>query len=441
MASTTTPRRIALAQIKDSHLNISNSSDGINKGSASATRCGGGIVIGNSLSPYPRKKLHRDLTPLKSVSMAEYKYKRPKQQQQQQQQTTETKDSASSSVTAAVTAALKAAAGNTSPTINDTAGLAATKLKLKLQLAFYKIQKRNKLNKTNNSIQNISILPRSSSITNISRITTNSVLSEKPRPKPAVRCVSLLAPSLLPTPIYKTPPLVHQKSFLPTPSPPTAISPPLVAATNYAKSANVNLQTKTKLLSDVGGRSQSIRPSLSFVASQPQTKTRKQNQKLRLLQIKKNSIMHQPQRTTALTINSKNSNSNNTTTTTTTSTAPLAIRLPRIANNQSFSRGTSLPSIQKILKTPIKNSSSTRSLVSSLITNEDTIEEDDTVIETNNSPDEVSKVSSKTRTAGAAGGDETMVLLSSSPASKDDFGTPNLFSVAKSLLQLGGYKM
>lgn len=89
-----------------------------------------------------------------------------------------------------------------------------------------------------------------------------------------------------------------------------------------------------------------------------------------------------------------------------------------------------LPPINRILKTPIKTASSTRALVHAYNANgsakptntDETIDElqDDTLLEL--------KVRRKD------------ILLSSLPIKDGSFGTPNSFSVAKSLLQLGlGY--
>lgn len=96
----------------------------------------------------------------------------------------------------------------------------------------------------------------------------------------------------------------------------------------------------------------------------------------------------------------------------------------------------SLPSINKILKTPIKNANSTRSLITHSH-DDTTIDEDGdaTIINTTQKhplhDDEEYQQALERKCKD---------ILSSSPL-QNHFGTPNSFSVAKLLLQLGSYGM
>lgn len=211
---------------------------------------------------------------------------------------------------------------------NATADLAATKLKLKLQLALYKVKRAQQHNNRINI----------KSCTSIG--STASKVAKTRTPDSASSASFNMSTNLMLTP----------------PSP----------TKNYQASVNINLQTKLKNPS-VTKKSVSLQPrktSLDAVAT---------NQKLLLFQIKQSSSFYNS-----------------------------AAKPPL--------QTSALPSINKILKTPIKASRSYH--------DETTIDEDDSSLAINVRKRE---------------------LLSSSPL-KESFGTPNSFLVAKSLLQLGlGY--
>lgn len=263
---------------------------------------------------------------------------------------------------------------------NITADLAATKLKLKLQLAFYKVQQQY-----NNSVNSRKIFPAIPSTTKLSstaRVSPNSSASS-------------------------TPSFTMNNSNLIT-----VITPPSPTA-NYQSSININLQTNLKSAAPT----RKVKPSLSSIALNK--KNTSNNQKLKLFQIKKTSSFYNVSHNNPMTSGSR---------------LPLIesdlVKLSKPNLNSTNGASTrSLPPINKILKTPIKTASSTRNLIHSynhatVVTNTDeTIDEsmDDTSL--------AFAVKSKDN------------LLTSSPLKDNNsFGTPNSFSVAKSLLQLGsGY--
>lgn len=195
----------------------------------------------------------------------------------------------------------------TSP--SSTAGLAATKLKLRLQLALYKLQQQKRQSPRRQFALN-------TSFTSTPRTGKNIPTKQKPNANPSV---------------------------------------------------NINLKTVTT-------------PSLSSIAG---------DRKLRLFAIKSSSSHYNPQQL-----------------------APLVPSNVALAQPKGLLRSP-LPSINKILKTPLKNSS--RRFVERIHADDTTIDEDDE--------------------------NQTRVQYSSSPV-RDNYtlGTPNSFSVARSLLQLGsGY--
>lgn len=210
----------------------------------------------------------------------------------------------------------------TSP--SSTAGLAATKLKLRLQLALYKLQQQKRQS------------PRRQFSLNTSFTTAGKAHNEA-------------SPNGMANPNG----MASKEKRNPT--------------DRANPSVNINLKTVTT-------------PSLSSIAG---------DRKLRLFAIKSSSSHYNPQQLAPLVPS--------------TLTVPQAKGLLR----------SPLPSINKILKTPLKNSS--RRFVERPHADETTIDEDDE--------------------------NQTRVQYSSSPV-RDNYtlGTPNSFSVARSLLQLGsGY--
>ncbi|EDK40596.2 predicted protein [Meyerozyma guilliermondii ATCC 6260] len=204
---------------------------------------------------------------------------------------------------------------STSP--SSTAGLAATKLKLRLQLALYKLQQQKRQSPRRQFALN-------TSFTSTPRTGKNIPTKPKQKTKPKDNA-------------------------------------------NANPSVNINLKTVTT-------------PSLSSIAG---------DRKLRLFAIKSSSSHYNPQQSAPL--------------------VPSNVALPQ---PKGLSRSP-LPSINKILKTPLKNSS--RRFVERIHADDTTIDEDDE--------------------------NQTRVQYSSSPV-RDNYtlGTPNSFSVARSLLQLGsGY--
>ncbi|ODV69469.1 hypothetical protein HYPBUDRAFT_8844 [Hyphopichia burtonii NRRL Y-1933] len=225
---------------------------------------------------------------------------------------------------------------------NATADLAATKLKLKLQLALYKVQQQ--INKK------ISYNETTRPISKFNSYTKYIKPNESNHSTPTSFNMSQVSSATPPSP------------------------------THYQSSININLQTKTNssIASCNNHRNLKLKPSLSSIA--------KQKNQLKLFQIKKNSSFY---------------NENN----------QLPLSNPSI---KTFHHQTNLPSINKILKTPIKSS---RNLVNNDETIDETIDESSLAINV-----------------------KKRDILTSSPLKEHNFGTPNSFSVAKSLLQLGsGY--
>lgn len=338
---------------------------------------------------------------------------------------------------------------SSSPHRNDTAGLAATKLKLKLQLALYKLQQ--------------------------NRVPVDEPVSSKTQLKSKSSTPSSQTPLL--TPSYPT--------FLPTPQ-----TEPSRSESKYSSSININLQTKSSLLL------KKTHPSLSNIACNKQFK---KSQRLRLFQIKKNSIFYSPHNDLPLSanevklpkpmmqdhLNINMSQSQNMTQSVTMPqnsfilpyAAAAAAKTPSILINSTNSV-YNLPPINKILKTPIKNgnramktessskapinpsrnlktpmkpANSTRSLISNTLnipaasqsTDDTTIDEDcdatvlyanNTTLKNVNTPADSQKLDASKRKNSSNN------ILMSSPTN-NQFGTPNSFSVAKSLLQLGGYNV
>ncbi|EGW34743.1 uncharacterized protein SPAPADRAFT_57809 [Spathaspora passalidarum NRRL Y-27907] len=153
------------------------------------------------------------------------------------------------------------------------------------------------------------------------------------------------------------------------------------------------------------------------------------------------------------------------------STLPSILLNPPSNISQSFNsnHATNLPSINKILRTPIKRANSTRQLLKQqpnppphparasrlpTVTDDTTIDEDNdmTIINNTTTYNNSTVVEHNDTTIPEKNEDDDdedddndfdsrkKDILSSSPLS-NPFGTPNSFSVARSLLQLGGHRM
>ncbi|KAI5961235.1 uncharacterized protein KGF55_004160 [Candida pseudojiufengensis] len=295
---------------------------------------------------------------------------------------------------------------------NDVAGLAATKLKLKLQLALYKLKQNKKKVNNKKSISSKTIL--------------SPINSKKSTPNSSPNIESIYHQSIL--------------SSLPTPP---------EQPKYYTKSINVNLQYKNK--PEVSAT------SLSKVAN---NKFKKQNgqQKLKLFQIKKDSIYYSDNTKKLPLIRKKqqiepsfkmDSFINN------FIYQPSLTTLPSISN-QKINSELQLPPINKILKTPIKQANLSFTNASRIPTTvDDTIDDDQdmtllqnstyqnsTLHDTTKDNDET-KLQEEEEEDSEDSDDEDKIektVLTSSPFN-NHLGTPNSFSVAKSLLQLGGHRM
>ncbi|CUM66083.1 uncharacterized protein PRCAT00003737001 [Priceomyces carsonii] len=316
---------------------------------------------------------------------------------------------------------------------SKAASLAATKLKLKLQFALYKVRQTdtNDFNGRKHHIVEANEIPVSAETSTGTKLENKSLST----------------------------PLISASSGTQLPTPPSI---------KYASSANINL--KTKINSKESGK-----PTLSNIAFKKQANRNKNKvTKLRLFQIKKSSIFYNPHDNTTIRGGLGSSyRPNDTASFKKTSSAPPAvstissfdgrntsslvinkINLPRPELNTHSLKNTNLPSINKILKTPIKNCS-TRSLISCSM--DDTIDEDEsTILETSNatvlrksndtssdSNDDNSGATNSATTTTTTNNNNInnhndTTILTSSPLA-NNFGTPNSFSVAKSLLRLGGY--
>lgn len=326
---------------------------------------------------------------------------------------------------------------------NVTAGLAATKLKLKLQLAFYKLQ--HKSTSINNKPGN-EYIDATKSHTQTNTSFDSSDIFTKPT-------------SISP---------VDKESHLPTP-------PKL---TGYLSSANINLQTKTRIVLNPSNHAKRTackftkKPSLSAIAYDKNVSNFKNTQNLRLFSVKKGSQYYHDvskvplvPRDAAASDETKavRADSEIIPRSTVTSDGSM-IRLPkplmckvnmessnlRSQSNPVSLKSMSLPPINKILKTPMKNSSSTRTLVNSYLQNQNqpltlthAKQEDanQTILNTDETIDEDEDGPLRESTCNSikVSKKDNNNILSSSPIrnSQNTFGTPNSFSVAKSLLQLG----
>lgn len=425
-SSSQSSNRIALAPIRDSRLNINSPLSLKNKRSYTSSLVD---VVGPSTpsDSLKRQKVlpvqSQTLRATKSVSFSDFRF----------------------GSTPPKSTGLTSKPLVTSST-NATAGLAATKLKLKLQLAFYKLQhKSNSINNNNKSGNEYIDATKSQTQTNTS-FDSSDLLTK-----------STISP-------------VDRKSHLPTP-------PKL---TGYSSSANMNLQTKTKIVQNPSNHAKissykyTKKPSLSAIAYDKNVSNFKNTQNLRLFSVKRGSqyyhdVSKVPLIPSDVTKSNKThavrANSEIIPRTTVTSDGSM-IRLPKplmckvnmeSSNLRSLSnpvtlKSMSLPPINKILKTPMKKSSSTRNLVNTYLQNQNqnqpqtltnTKQEDanQTILNTDETIDEDDDGPLRESTCNSikVSKKENNNILSSSPIrnSQNTFGTPNSFSVAKSLLQLG----
>ncbi|KAI3404639.2 hypothetical protein KGF56_002535 [Candida oxycetoniae] len=349
---------------------------------------------------------------------------------------------------------------------NDVAGLAATKLKLKLQFALHKV----KQNKIKGEISKVN-----TNKMKVSKPTSNLYFSRNQKQQTPIV-----------SPHNDLPLRASAFAFLPTP-------PEQVPARHnfYTNSINVNLQTKNKAAFSSA--------SLSKVAS---NKTGKKYQKLRLFQIKKTSVYYSgSQRRLPLTNEKQQQQEQQQAAPAIDSTSNLllfcqptvtddthkkkegistafpnilpSLNLRSRSAESSFANQTpNLPSINKILKTPLKRANMSRSfrfqqsfnnaaptVIASrtpTLADETTIDEDNdmTLLQNttcqNSTIDQIDENTTIRNKDDGIKDDEDeqenesdgykKSVLDSSPIT-NHLGTPNSRSVAKSLLQLGGHRM
>lgn len=210
---------------------------------------------------------------------------------------------------------------------------------------------------------------------------------------------------------------------------------------NASTTNTTNFISTNTGMNNTSGVTKRKKPSLTATAYDRNLLLFKNTQKLRLYSIKKDSKFY-ADRNGAVPLTPNHEIKlpkpiNVTTDATTDAAIPTNAQLNAnsISNNHlSHSKSRQLPSINKILKTPMKSSS--RNLVNPYLpTNnkkwKNNLNTDETIDEDDDGP-----LKESTCTSIRVGNKE---LLSSSPirANSNSFGTPNSFSVAKSLLQLG----
>ncbi|WLF77617.1 hypothetical protein PVL30_001333 [Lodderomyces elongisporus] len=422
---------------------------------------------------------------------------------------------------------------------NNTAGLAATKLKLKLQFALHKVKQRGTSKYSSSTLSYTAKKPLEIDTlrSRVSKTITSPLSSRKSTPNASPffdpSYIQMDALASLPTP----PEPHHQQQPQQKPQQKQQQQQQSLLHNYYTRSVNVNLQSVNK--------NQSATTSLSKVAT---NKTKKRNQRLRLFQIKKNSIYYTENKKKLPLISETKSRDNELNNKSTVSsenlqlfcrqsflesqnTRPIKIEeikqnettkskeptpliretniLPSINLYGSSSSSASshfysnkntleLPPISKILKTPLKRANFAKSfrfqqsfdnaapaVIASrtpTVADDTTIEEDNDMTLIQNSTIYNSTIDQQENTTinQTKDGDETKVVndddddddddietkkakkekdgdaredredqendeykpsvLTSSPFN-NHLGTPNSFSVAKSLLQLGGHRM
>ncbi|KAL6453771.1 LOW QUALITY PROTEIN: hypothetical protein SBY92_005343 [Candida maltosa Xu316] len=394
---------------------------------------------------------------------------------------------------------------------NDSVGLAATKLKLKLQLAFYKnkqtrLKSKKYLSTTNNNNSNITS----------TAIKLNSVIASLESPPSSAKCSPTGTTNFFNSPSDNLTGNATKSSSSLLPTPPQQQQQPF--AMNYSHSINVNLNSTPKKPNQQQ-QPQKVSKNTSTLSKIANKKGNKKSQKLKLFQIRKNSIYYCPNQkklpliqadqkygmditkysfyngqTSAPSsqgqqlpganfsfINYPDSQPSSQPKNTTTELPSIVLNPPTAAvttssNNTSASshynyNSTALPSINKILKTPIRRTSSIRhpfsfqksfneaaplvvgsqttnnnpndetildednemTIIQNTTINNTTIDQNATIEVKNDDDDE--DESEKNRLSA-----KNQDILTSSPLS-NDFTTPRKFSVAKSLLQLGGHRL
>lgn len=525
-----TANRIALSTIKDSHLNSSNSASPnntptknkkrptlfnsikkpIHNSSISFSRSSTDLISKSFALANSATTLNKKFSPLRAVSFSNYR-------------STSTNNNTNLTLQSTNDAFR-----------NDSVGLAATKLKLKLQLAYYKVQqtketrlKSLKYTSTSNKPSGIKSGYKSTAIK------LNSVIASLESP-PTSNKNSPISASPFESPDYHS--TIKPTSALPTPP---DQQQKIQAPISYSNSINVNLNATPRHKSCFSNNFPT-KSKLNKIANKKGTT--KRSQKLKLFQIKKNSVFynmnqkklplvqkqeqygldivnHTPSFSTSLSQGTTTTNNNNNnsqgvnfsfinypnsqeSTTTTSNHLPSIIFNPSTSttnNNTSLpstsylrhheQQKTSLPSINKILKTPIKRANSMRPPSQFLYQksfneaaplvipgsqsqsqgncNDETIIDEDNemtiiqnttidqnaTIEVNDDEDEEDKSKKqqqqqqkqqqkqKEKQEEQRQDDNDQDILTSSPLHHQQFTTPNKFSVAKSLLQLGGHRM
>ncbi|RCK60522.1 hypothetical protein Cantr_08666 [Candida viswanathii] len=496
-----TTNRIALSSIKDTHLNSSSVSpsntptkdrkrptlfNSIRKPthghSASVSRTDlftKSFALANSATT-----LNKKFSPLRAVSFSDYR---------------------STSNNNGATPGLRLQSTNDAFK-NDTAGLAATKLKLKLQLAYYKVQQNKETR-----LKSMKYNTTSKSAYKSTAIKLNSVIASLESPPTSAKNspTPTSASGPFDSPDYHS--IIKPSAVLPTP--PDQQKPTVM---NYSHSINVNLNATPSHKSSFNAITNPTKSRLNKIANKKGTA--KRSQKLKLFQIKKNSVYYnsnqkklpliQKQEQFGMDIVNHStsfsapSSQGNTTannagnsqgvnfsfinypqsqeSTTGNSHLPSIILNPPTTTTTNTSNSTSsylkhheqktsLPSINKILKTPIKRANSMRppshflfqtsfndaaplvvpgsqsqgnpndetiidednemTIIQNTTINNTTIDQNAT-IEVNDDDDDDKTTNNKQQD-----------ILTSSPLHNQQFTTPNKFSVAKSLLQLGGHRM
>lgn len=355
------------------------------------------------------------------------------------------------------------------PRANSAAGIAATKLKLKLQLAFSKLghNKLLKLKATVPVLDPSRSFTLSSSHSHQNSQSSTGFASRSVAGKNSQEHLGNLSEPRLASTEQEHPVEINSKSKVAS-----AANINLLTLQNNQR---VSMRSATIAEHDGGNESSTVHKA---------AKTRKdaqQTSRLKLFSIKKGSKYYSRSSNIPLAPpGKKHSRIGSLVTASSTSQASFVggsipqanpvqdplIRLPkpvisqvhmedsdvRSQSRQESQNSTNLPPIYKILKTPMKNSSSTRNLVSSYmneqssLTNSKSARQETTTDHADQTipytDDTVYYSDEEPHPKGASNSDSTASgnILSSSPVKEpnsNSFGTPNSFSVAKSLLQLG----
>ncbi|CAH2355953.1 hypothetical protein CLIB1423_40S00188 [[Candida] railenensis] len=383
--------RIALAPIRDSSLNISSPSKSPSGLKRSYTSPSLPLTPNGkhrlSQSHFPHQPHHLQAQTFGAGSAQLQKYTTPKSltdtffnDQNLTPNSTSTSPGGSDFLESPDSKTAAAKSLSSTPDRSATASLAATKLKLKLQLAIYKLQKKglvggklasNKNNKISKSYIAASINLNLKSLTSASN------------------------------------------SHITKPS------------NTFGSSSNKNNTNLTSLPT-----LKKKKPSLSATAYDKNLLLFRNSQKLKLYSIKKDSKFYADKKDIPLEPRTVDSRTEQHQFASTSSPATTFATFPPSVKTKMV---RSLPPINKILKTPLK--ATTRNLVNPYLPHDKRYKlpynnTDETIDEDDDGPIKESTSNS----IKVAGKDN---LLSSSPIQANSFGTPNSFSVAKSLLQLG----